>query len=59
MVRNLLERCTVNERIPYTRISAGICHVYYCLVDVYRQTQINKKTVPTITLASYGTGLFD
>jgi len=59
MARNLLERCSASERIPCARISAGLCLVYYCLVDLYRQAQVNKKTVPTITLASYGIGLFD
>ncbi len=58
MARNLLERCSASERIPCARISADLCLVYYCLVDLYRQAQVNKKTVPTITLASYGIGLF-
>ena len=59
MARNLLGRCSASERIPCARISADLCLVYYCLVDLYRQAQVNKKTVPTITLASYGIGLFD
>nr|WP_158595226.1 hypothetical protein [Lactobacillus sp. ESL0261] len=59
MARNLLGRCAVGECVPCARISTGLCLVYYCLVDLYRQAQVNKKTVPTITLASYGIGLFD
>nr|WP_158592507.1 hypothetical protein [Lactobacillus sp. ESL0228] len=57
MARNSSERFTVIERLSCARTSTGIRHVYYCLVDLYRQTQVNKKTVPTKTLASYGIGL--
>ena len=42
MARNLLERCPAIECVPCARISADICLVYYCLVDLYRQTQIKK-----------------
>ena len=56
MARNSSERLTVIERLSCARISAGICYVYSCFADLYRQAQI-KKTVPTITLARYGIGL--
>lgn len=42
MARNLLERCPAIECVPCARISAGLCLVYHCLVDLYRQTQIKK-----------------
>ena len=59
MARNLLERCSASERIPCARISADLCLVYYCLVDLYRQAQVNKKTVPPKTLTIMGLVFFD
>lgn len=42
MARNLLEREAVNERLPGITNNIGIRHVHYCLVDLYRQAQVNK-----------------
>ena len=46
MVRNSSERLTVIERLSCARISASIRYVCSRLVDLYRQAQVNKKTVP-------------
>ncbi|MCT6892044.1 MAG: hypothetical protein M3Z87_20710 [Lactobacillus sp.] len=59
MARNSSGRLTVIERLSCARISAGIRLVYSCLVDLYRQAQVSKKTVPTITVVGYGIGLFN
>nr|WP_182438105.1 hypothetical protein [Lactobacillus bombicola] len=56
MARNSSERFTVIERLSCARTSTGIRHVYYCLVDLYRQTQVNKNR-PIKILTGYGYGL--
>ena len=48
MARSLLAREAVNERLPGITNNVGMRNVYYCVIELYQQSQEIKKTVPII-----------
>lgn len=50
MAQNPLEGCPVIERLPDAKTSVDHLLYLFCLVDLYQQTRVRKKTVTTINL---------